>query len=164
LPEAHTDFISAIIGEELGFIGILALCTVYLVIVARGVRTALSAEDEYGAYIAFGISVLFGLQALINLAVAMSVLPTKGLTLPFVSYGGSSLLVCAAAMGILLSISRKSGSGNARVAFMADGSGPNPEASAMLVTEASFAPDLPVRGRTPEKRKTRMPVVPKEAL
>jgi len=72
--------------------------------------------------------------------------------------------VCAAAMGILLSISRKSGSGNARVAFMADGSGPNPEASAMLVTEASFAPDLPVRGRTPEKRKTRMPVVPKEAL
>jgi cell division protein FtsW len=164
LPEAHTDFISAIIGEELGFIGILALCTVYLVIVARGVRTALSAEDEYGQYIAFGISVLFGLQALINLAVAMSVLPTKGLTLPFVSYGGSSLLVCSAAMGILLSISRKSGSGNARVAFMGGGSGPSPEASAMLVTEANFAPETPVRGRTPEKRKPRVPVVPKEAL
>ena len=166
LPEAHTDFISAIIGEELGFIGILALCTVYLVIVARGVRTALAAEDEYGAYIAFGISVLFGVQALINLSVAMSVLPTKGLTLPFVSFGGSSLLVCAAAMGILLSISRKNGSGNARVAFMDSGSGPSPEASAMLVTEASFAPEPPAR-RRPEKsqpRKPRMPAVPKEAL
>jgi cell division protein FtsW len=194
LPEAHTDFISAIIGEELGFIGILVLCTVYLVIVARGVRTALSAEDEYGAYIAFGISVLFGVQALINLAVAMSVLPTKGLTLPFVSYGGSSLLVCAAAMGILLSISRKNGSGNARVAFMGGAFGTSPEASAMLVTEANFAPAVPSRTapRAPDapprasdapprepstaprapstpprakaKRKPRMPVVPEEAL
>jgi len=166
LPEAHTDFISAIIGEELGFIGILLLCTVYLVIVARGVRTALAAEDEYGAYIAFGISVLFGVQALINLAVAMSVLPTKGLTLPFVSFGGSSLLVCAAAMGILLSISRKSGSGNARVAFIGGDSGPNPEASAMLVTEANFTPEAPPRARprTTEKRKPRLPTVPKEAM
>src|SRR6185503_16410748 len=64
LPESHTDFISAIIGEELGFLGILGLCTVFLVIVARGVRTALSAEDEYSSYIAFGISVLFGAQTL----------------------------------------------------------------------------------------------------
>src|SRR3954471_21610520 len=153
LPEAHTDFIAAIIGEELGFLGILALCMVFLVIVARGVRIALQAEDEYGQYIAIGISVLFGAQALINLAVAMSIFPTKGLTLPFVSYGGSSLLVCAAAMGILLSISRKSGSGNARVAFMGGGSGPSPEASAMLVTEANFTPDAPPRSRAPEKRK-----------
>lgn len=137
LPEAHTDFIAAIIGEELGFLGILGLCTVFLVIVARGVRIALSADDEYGQYIAFGISVLFGAQALINIAVAMSMLPTKGLTLPFVSYGGSSLLVCAAAMGILLSISRRAAStGNVRVA-----SDELPaEASAMLVTEAGFAP------------------------
>ena len=165
LPEAHTDFVSAIIGEELGFVGILALCTVYLVIVARGIRTALHAEDEYGAYIAFGISVLFGLQALINLSVAMSVLPTKGLTLPFISYGGSSLLVCSAAMGILLSISRKNGSGNERVAFGTP-SGPDPEASAMLVTEASFAPDLTAAPATPKKstRKPRQPMTPKEAL
>src|SRR6185503_11639864 len=106
LPEAHTDFVAAIIGEELGFLGVLALCGVYLVIVARGVRTALAAKDDYGAYIAFGISVLFGAQALVNLAVAMAMLPTKGLTLPFVSYGGSSLLVSSAAMGILLNISR----------------------------------------------------------
>jgi cell division protein FtsW len=144
LPEAHTDFIAAIIGEELGFLGILGLCTVFLVIVARGVKIALSADDEYGQYIAFGISVLFGAQALINIAVAMSMLPTKGLTLPFVSYGGSSLLVCAAAMGILLSISRRAAAtGNMRVAS----DGLPAEASAMLVTEASFAPERDAVGR-----------------
>jgi len=144
LPEAHTDFIAAIIGEELGFLGILGLCTVFLVIVARGVRIALSAEDEYGQYIAIGISVLFGAQALINLAVAMSIFPTKGLTLPFVSYGGSSLLVCAAAMGILLSISRRSESaGNVRLS----GDSLPAEASAMLVSEAGFAPEQVGRGR-----------------
>jgi cell division protein FtsW len=144
LPEAHTDFIAAIIGEELGFLGILALCTVFLVVVARGVKIALSAEDEYGQYIAVGISVLFGAQALINIAVAMSMLPTKGLTLPFVSYGGSSLLVCAAAMGILLSISRRSEvTGNQRL----PGDRREPEASAMLVSEAGFAPELGAKGR-----------------
>ena len=144
LPEAHTDFIAAIIGEELGFLGILGLCSVFLVIVARGVRIALAAEDEYGQYIAFGISVLFGAQALINIAVAMSMLPTKGLTLPFVSYGGSSLLVCAAAMGILLSISRRSEqSGNVRV----ESDTLPAEASAMLVTEAGFSPEAKGRGK-----------------
>jgi cell division protein FtsW len=137
LPEAHTDFISAIIGEELGFVGILGLCGMYLLIVARGIRTALAAEDEYGSYIAFGISVLFGVQALVNLSVAMAMLPTKGLTLPFVSYGGSSLLVSCAAMGILLNVSR-------REALVKNEKttprGPEPEVSAMLVTEAGFAP------------------------
>jgi len=132
LPEAHTDFISAIIGEELGFIGIVGLCAVYTLIVARGVRAALRAEDEYGSYIAFGISVLFGAQALVNLSVAMAMLPTKGLTLPFVSFGGSSLLVSSAAMGVLLSVSRGSKVPNARVL-----EGPDPEASAMLVTQAA---------------------------
>jgi cell division protein FtsW len=109
LPEAHNDFISAIIGEELGFIGILVLIGAYVTIVVRGVRAALSAADDYGAYIAFGISVLFGVQALINFSVAMSMLPTKGLTLPLVSYGGSSLLVNAAAIGVLLNVSRRRG-------------------------------------------------------
>ena len=107
LPEAHNDFISAIIGEELGFVGILLLIAAYVTVVVRGVRAALAAADDYGAYIAFGISVLFGVQVLINFAVAMSMLPTKGLTLPFVSYGGSSLLVNAAAMGVLLNVSRR---------------------------------------------------------
>jgi cell division protein FtsW len=106
LPKAHTDFIASIIGEEFGFVGFVALCLAYLLIIGRGVRAALNAEDEYGSLIAFGISALFGIQALINLSVAMAILPTKGLTLPFISYGGSSLLVSCAAMGILLNISR----------------------------------------------------------
>ncbi len=138
LPEAHTDFVAAIIGEELGFVGILGLCTAYLVIVVRGVRVSLNARDDYGSYVAFGISVLFGVQALVNLAVAMAILPTKGLTLPFISYGGSSLLVNAAAMGVLLSISRPR---------TAAAEAPNkkrerdPEASAQVVTGANFTPD-----------------------
>lgn len=107
LPEAHTDFIAAIIGEELGFLGILCLVGVYLMLVVRGVRTALRAPDDYGSFLAFGISTLFGAQALINLSVALSLLPTKGLTLPFISSGGSSLLVNTAAAGVLLAISRQ---------------------------------------------------------
>jgi cell division protein FtsW len=107
LPEAHTDFVAAIIGEELGFIGVAALCATYLLLVARGVRTALRAPDDFGSYLAFGLSTMFGVQALVNLAVALAVLPTKGLTLPFVSFGGSSLLMNAVAAGILLNISRQ---------------------------------------------------------
>ncbi len=107
LPEAHTDFIVAIIGEELGFVGIMVLCAVYGIIVARGMKIAFNAEDDYGTYIAFGLSALLAMQVLLNLSVAMALVPTKGLTLPFVSYGGSSLLVSAGAIGILLNISRK---------------------------------------------------------
>jgi len=107
LPEAHNDFIAAIVGEELGFVGILALCLVYLGLVARGVRAAYRAPDDYGSYLAFGISTMFGVQALVNLSVALAILPTKGLTLPFLSFGGSSLLVNAAAAGILLNVSRQ---------------------------------------------------------
>jgi cell division protein FtsW len=107
LPEAHNDFIAAIVGEELGFVGILALCIVYLALTARGVRAAFRAPDDYGSYLAFGISTMFGVQALVNLSVALAILPTKGLTLPFLSFGGSSLLVNAAAAGILLNISRQ---------------------------------------------------------
>jgi cell division protein FtsW len=106
LPEAHTDFISAILGEELGFVGVLGLCAAYAIIVARGVRIALRARDDFASFSAFGISILFGFQVVTNLGVAMALLPTKGLTLPFMSYGGSSLLVNALAVGVLLSISR----------------------------------------------------------
>ena len=109
LPEAHTDFIVAIIGEELGFVGILGLCLLYGTIVIRGVKAGLEAPDDYGTYIAFGLSALLAVQFLLNLSVAMALLPTKGLTLPFISYGGSSLLVSAGAIGILLNISRRRG-------------------------------------------------------
>ncbi|MCA9595126.1 MAG: putative lipid II flippase FtsW [Myxococcales bacterium] len=151
LPEAHTDFVSAIIGEELGFLGILALCAVYLLIVARGVKVALEAEDDYGSYVAFGISVLFGAQALVNMAVAMAMLPTKGLTLPFVSYGGSSLLVSAGAMGILLNISRPRVGAAQNV--RAEERGPKAEASAVLVSEAAFSSSEP----KDDKKKKRAP-------
>jgi cell division protein FtsW len=107
LPEAHTDFVAAIIGEELGFIGVMVMCGLYALIVVRGVKTALDADDIYGSYIAFGLSALLAIQVLLNLSVAMAILPTKGLTLPFLSYGGSSLLVSAGAIGILLNISRR---------------------------------------------------------
>lgn len=133
LPEAHTDSISAIIGEELGFIGVVALCLCYLLIVARGVRTALSADDEYGSHLAFGLSMLFGVQAVVNLAVAMAMLPTKGLALPFISYGGSSLVVNAAAMGILLNISRPRGQQHSAVTHA-----PSPEASSLVAIESGF--------------------------
>jgi len=110
LPEAHTDFISAIIGEELGFIGVVLLCCAFAWLVLRGLRSAWRVQDEYAGYLAAGMTLFIGLQAFINLAVAMGLLPTKGLALPFVSYGGSSLLVNAAAAGIILNVSRFAGS------------------------------------------------------
>ena len=133
LPKAHTDFIAAVVGEEFGFIGFACLCAAFLVIVVRGVRAALNADDEYGSYVAFGISALLGIQALINLSVAMAILPTKGLTLPFVSYGGSSLVVSCAATGILLNISRQRWRGPLAVPpaeASEDELGPDPRASA----------------------------------
>lgn len=107
LPEAHTDFISAIIGEELGFVGIMALVAAFGLVVYLGLRVAFRAQDDYGTYLAVGITMFVGIQAFTNLAVAMGLLPTKGLVLPFISFGGSSLLVNCAAIGVLLNISRE---------------------------------------------------------
>jgi len=106
LPEAHTDFVSAIVGEELGFLGVAALCLAFAWVVFRGLRAAWHSHDEYAGYLAAGMTLFIGLQAFTNLAVAMGLLPTKGLALPFVSYGGSSLLVNAAAAGLVLNVSR----------------------------------------------------------
>jgi cell division protein FtsW len=123
------------VGEELGFVGVLGLCAAYLVVVSRGVRVALLAKDDYGSFIAFGISTMFGVQALVNLAVAMAILPTKGLTLPFVSYGGSSLLVNAVATGILLNVSRQRTEPAPRAPIVSE-KVDAPEASAVVVTSA----------------------------
>src|SRR5664280_328659 len=137
LPEAHTDFVAAIIGEELGYLGLIFVCAAYSIIVVRGVKAALYAPDDFGSYVAFGVTVMFGVQALVNLAVAMSILPTKGLTLPFISYGGSSLLVNGVAMGVLLNVSRQRrdtgevGQTEGEIC---------PEASAFVVAKADFAP------------------------
>lgn len=105
LPEAHTDFIFSVLAEELGFAGVLVVSTMFLLLVLRGVRTALGAQDEFGRYLAFGITVLLGMEAFVNMAVVMGMLPTKGLALPFLSYGGTSLLTTLLAIGILLNIS-----------------------------------------------------------
>ena len=107
LPEAHTDFIGAVVGEEFGFVGLAVLVILYVTLFVRGLRAAFRAPDDYGTFIAYGISVLFAFQAAFNLSVILAIAPTKGLTLPFVSFGGSSLIVCCAAAGIVLNISRQ---------------------------------------------------------
>ena len=106
LPENHTDFILATVGEELGFFGIALVLSLVALLVWRGLLIARRANDRFGTYLAVGISALFGLQALVNMAVVLELIPAKGITLPFLSYGGSSLLSSLAAVGILLSISR----------------------------------------------------------
>jgi cell division protein FtsW len=111
LPEAHTDFIFSVIGEELGFMGVLVVAAMFLVLVLRGVRTALGAPDDFGRYLAFGVTLLLGLQAFVNIAVVLGLLPTKGLALPFVSYGGTCLITTLAAVGILLNVSSQATGG-----------------------------------------------------
>jgi cell division protein FtsW len=106
LPEAHTDYILAIVGEELGLLGLSGVVLAFLVLLWRGVRAALRARDAFGAYLAFGITAVIALQATVNLGVVLGALPTKGLPLPFVSFGGSTLVVDLIAAGILLNISR----------------------------------------------------------
>jgi cell division protein FtsW len=107
LPEAHNDFIAAIIAEEFGVIGIWMLLIVFSVLLARGVLIALRTPDEFGTYVAFGITILIGVQTLANLGVAMGLLPTKGLNLPFISAGGSALVVSLFSVGVLLNISKE---------------------------------------------------------
>ncbi|MBI2486862.1 MAG: putative lipid II flippase FtsW [Deltaproteobacteria bacterium] len=107
LPQAHTDFIFSIIGEELGFIGVLSIIIGFGVLVVRGLRVALKASDHFGCYLVFGCTMLIALQAGINMAVAVGLFPIKGLTLPFISYGGTSLISSFGGVGIILSVSRK---------------------------------------------------------
>ena len=107
LPEAHTDFVFAVLAEELGLVGVLVLLGLYAFVVFRAYNIAVVAErggDLFAAYLAYGISTWFGLQALINVGVNTGLLPTKGLTLPLMSYGGSSMLVTCVAVAILLRI------------------------------------------------------------
>ncbi len=105
LPDSHTDFIFSILAEELGFLGIIVVLSLFAVLVIRGLIISLRAQDTFGSYLAMGLTTLIGLQAAINLAVVSGLMPTKGLSLPFLSYGGSSMLVNMIAVGILLNIS-----------------------------------------------------------
>jgi cell division protein FtsW len=107
LPEAHTDFIFAVICEELGFVGALIVIALFVVYGWRGLRAAFGAPDGFGRLLALGITAMVLCQALINFAVVLGMVPTKGIPLPFVSYGGSSLLVMLLATGVLLNISQQ---------------------------------------------------------
>lgn len=106
LPEAHTDFVLALVGEELGLAGTVTVILLFAIFVWRGFHIAARARMPFGKFLGMGITLLIGIQALVNAAVVTGLLPTKGLTLPFVSYGGSSLVVSFVGVGMLLSISR----------------------------------------------------------
>jgi cell division protein FtsW len=106
LPEPHTDFIYAVIGEELGLIGTTAILICFCVIAWRGLRTSMRAPDSFGAFLALGITMMLVLQALVNISVVLGLLPTKGIPLPLVSNGGSSMLINLLGVGVLLNISQ----------------------------------------------------------
>jgi cell division protein FtsW len=118
LPEAHTDMISAVIGEELGLVGIALLVAAYCALAYAGLRLAISCKDAFGKRLAAGITALLCGQAAINLAAVLGLAPLTGIPLPFVSYGGSSLVVALTSVGILLNIAR--GHGGAKTAAVPD--------------------------------------------
>ncbi|MCP4841709.1 MAG: FtsW/RodA/SpoVE family cell cycle protein, partial [Halieaceae bacterium] len=109
LPEAHTDFVFSIWAEETGFVGAMIVIGLFVALIGKILwsgRAALLAGNAFGAYICFGVALVFAGQAFVNMGVTSGLLPTKGLTLPFVSYGGSSLLICCAMLGMVLRIAR----------------------------------------------------------
>ncbi len=107
LPECHTDFIFAILAEEFGFLGCLFITGLFVALVYRGLRISKRCPDMYGKLLAIGITVIFGFQAFLNMSVASSLLPVTGVTLPFISYGGTSIIVSLAMVGMLLNISKQ---------------------------------------------------------
>jgi len=107
LPDGHADFIFAVAGEEFGLIACLVIVAIFAFIVLRGFTRVLHDNDLFVVLAATGLLMQFGLQALINMASTLSLIPTKGMTLPFISYGGSSLLALAIGMGMLLALTRK---------------------------------------------------------
>jgi cell division protein FtsW len=104
LPEPHTDFIFSVIGEELGLIGVVAILGLYAIIIWRGISIARNTGNVYASFLAFGLTLAIGLQVCVNMGVTLGLLPTKGLALPFLSYGGTSLLINMASIGILMNI------------------------------------------------------------
>jgi cell division protein FtsW len=107
LPEPHTDFIFAVIAEELGLLGTMAVVGLFGVFCYRGMRAAIRTSDLYGRFLAIGITSTVAIQAFFNISVVLGLLPTKGIPLPFISYGGSSLFITLACVGVLLNISQQ---------------------------------------------------------
>jgi len=107
LPEPHTDFIFAVTAEELGMVGALAVIILFAIFLWRGIRAALRTQDNFGRFLAVGVTCMIVLQAFINISVVLGLMPTKGIPLPFVSYGGSSLFVTLACVGVLLNITKQ---------------------------------------------------------
>src|SRR6266436_496908 len=107
LPEPHTDFIFAVTAEELGLVGALAVIILFAIFLWRGTRAALRTQDNFGRFLAVGITSMIVLQAFINISVVLGLMPTKGIPLPFVSYGGSSLFVTLMCVGVLLNITKQ---------------------------------------------------------
>ena len=106
LPEPQNDFILAIIGEELGYLGILALIIVYCCFIYRGARIVMNAPDQFGVLLGSGIVLMVAIQVVLNIAVVTSSMPATGINLPFISYGGNALLIFMYCSGILINISR----------------------------------------------------------
>jgi cell division protein FtsW len=106
LPEPHTDFIYAVAAEELGLIGAVFIAVLFFIFAYRGFRTALRMRDPFGRFLAAGITTMIVVQAFFNMSVVLALLPTKGIPLPFISYGGSSLFVMLASVGVLLNITQ----------------------------------------------------------
>ncbi len=107
LPAAHTDFVFSVVGEELGLVGTCGIVLLYVLFLCLGLRVALRAKDSFGSFLAAGITLMISFQALMNIAVVTGLVPTKGLTLPFISYGGSSLIVSMMSVGVLINIASK---------------------------------------------------------
>jgi cell division protein FtsW len=106
LPEPHTDFIYSVIAEELGLVGATAVLACFCVITWHGFHVALRAPDRFGAFLALGLTTMIAIQAFVNISVVLGLMPTKGIPLPFVSAGGSSLLINLLGMGVLLNVSQ----------------------------------------------------------
>jgi cell division protein FtsW len=130
LPEPHTDFIYAVISEELGMVGATVTLVCFCIIAWRGLRAAVYAPDAFGAFLAVGLTMMIVLQAFVNISVVLGLMPTKGITLPLVSNGGSSLLVNLLAIGMLLNISQHATAGSPRVVTAEPGTLAVPEMGA----------------------------------